>query len=96
MIIAAAGSGERMGLGRNKVLLPLNGVPILIRSAVAFSAHSWVREIVITVRPEDCQEVEEMLRRWNLAECKLAIGGPRRQDSVAAGLAALNQTWIGC
>ncbi|MGB4265539.1 MAG: 2-C-methyl-D-erythritol 4-phosphate cytidylyltransferase, partial [Limnochordia bacterium] len=37
MIIAAAGSGERMGLGRNKVLLPLNGVPILIRSAVAFS-----------------------------------------------------------
>lgn len=96
MIIAAAGSGERMGLGRNKVLLPLNGVPILIRSAVAFSAHSWVREIVITVRPEDCQEVEEMLRRWNLAECKLAIGGPRRQDSVAAGLAALNPNldWV--
>jgi len=89
VIIAAAGSGERMGLDRNKVLLPLHGIPILIRSVAAFAVHPWVEECVITVRAEDYAAVQALLEQWRVKNCKLAVGGPRRQDSVAAGLAVL-------
>ncbi len=90
VIIAAAGSGERMGLGKNKVLLPLEGIPILIRSIKAFTVHPWIKEIIIAARAEDWEEIRAMLELWQIKDVKLAIGGQRRQDSVAAGLAALS------
>ena len=90
VIIAAAGSGERMGLGKNIVLLPLEGIPILIRSIKAFTVHPWIKEIIIAARAEDWEEIRAMLELWQIKDVKLAIGGQRRQDSVAAGLAALS------
>ena len=35
-VIVAAGRGSRMGLDRNKVLYPLCGEPIVVRTARAF------------------------------------------------------------
>ncbi|HEY1135443.1 MAG TPA: NTP transferase domain-containing protein, partial [Nocardioides sp.] len=32
IVLLAAGSGTRVGAGVNKVLLPLDGVPVLVRS----------------------------------------------------------------
>ena len=34
-ILLGGGSGSRMGAGRNKVLLPLGGIPVIRRSALA-------------------------------------------------------------
>src|SRR5690554_2587711 len=79
-----------MGLGKNKVLLPLEGIPILIRSIKAFTVHPWIKEIIIAARAEDWEEIRAMLELWQIKDVKLAIGGQRRQDSVAAGLAALS------
>ena len=36
-VIVAAGRGARMGLERNKVLYPLCGEPVIVRTARAFS-----------------------------------------------------------
>ena len=36
-VIVAAGRGSRMGLDRNKVLYPLCGEPIVVRTARAFA-----------------------------------------------------------
>ncbi|HKM16863.1 MAG: 2-C-methyl-D-erythritol 4-phosphate cytidylyltransferase [Firmicutes bacterium] len=88
VIIAAAGSGERLGLNQNKILLPLDGVPILVRSIKAFTVYPWVKEIIVVVREEDYRMIQGMLEQWQI-KAQLAIGGPRRQDSVAAGIAAL-------
>ena len=37
VMIVAAGRGTRMGLGQNKVLAPLLGVPVLARTVRAFA-----------------------------------------------------------
>lgn len=89
-IIAAAGSGTRMGFSKNKVLVPLLGVPILVRSIEKFTCQAWVEQIIVVVRREDYSEVESLIKQWDLRVDKLIIGGKRRQDSVALGLESLS------
>lgn len=74
VIIAAAGSGTRMGQDVNKVLLPLCGIPILIRSIKAFAQFPWVRELVVVVRREDYNQIAELMQQWQIAGAKVVIG----------------------
>lgn len=96
VIIAAAGSGTRMGHEVNKVLLPLGGVPVLIRSIKAFADKPWVRELVVVVRREDSDQIAALVEKWQLGSVKIVVGGKRRQDSVAAGINALSREidWV--
>ena len=50
-IVLAGGSGSRMGAACNKVLLSLDGEPILCRSVEAF--RGLVEGIVLVTRPEE-------------------------------------------
>ena len=43
VIVAAAGSGTRMGIQENKVLLPLDGRPVLAHSLACFCSMEEVR-----------------------------------------------------
>jgi len=85
-IVVAAGSSRRMG-GRDKLLEPIGGRPALAWSLRTMSgAPSVARVILVTAR----ERVAEMsLLPW-VSELGVSIvaGGSRRQDSVAAGLAA--------
>lgn len=96
VIIAAAGSGTRMKHEKNKVLLPLLGIPILIRSIQQFNRQPWVNEIIVVIRSEDEEEINALLKQWNLDHVKLSIGGLRRQDSIQAGLNELSSDieWV--
>ena len=84
-VIVAAGSSRRAGF--DKLAAPLAGVPVLRRSVDAFVAAGAAT--VVVVCPES---------RWQetgLATATFPVpvirvdGGAERQDSVAAGLAAL-------
>ena len=85
-IIVAGGRGARLGAGQPKQLLEIGGRSMLQRSIDAFVAHPAVQEIVV-VLPAD-------LARGNVAIdagaklVRIAAGGERRQDSVAAGFKA--------
>lgn len=81
-IIMAAGSGTRMGLGRNKVLVPVAGKSALERSVAAFSG--LVDGTIVVINPEDI----EIIRGMELA-AQIVSGGTTRQQSVLAGLRAL-------
>jgi 2-C-methyl-D-erythritol 4-phosphate cytidylyltransferase/2-C-methyl-D-erythritol 2,4-cyclodiphosphate synthase len=93
VIIAAAGTGTRMGLDLPKQFHPLAGEPILVHTIKAFQQTAGIAEIIIAAPPEYLAETEELLNRYNLTNglAKLAIvmGGTVRQDSVKAGLDAL-------
>ena len=85
-IIVAAGSSRRMGM--DKLLWPLDGVPVLRRTIESFASSPAISAIVV-VCPEE---------RWRLLDLPefskpvlRADGGETRQDSVALGLAALPQ-----
>lgn len=86
-IIVAAGQGTRYG-APDKVLLPLGGRPVLSWALEAFSA-SLVSEIVIVVREHIRATVEALLTaRQPRIPVRVVVGGERRQDSVARGVAA--------
>ena len=90
LLIAAAGSGRRMGAEGNKLLLPVAGRPVLawtLEAALACPAISWIG---IVGQPLDGEAIAAIVAaaspdrpvRW-------IVGGDTRQESVSLGLAAL-------
>ena len=88
LLIAAAGSGRRMGGDRNKLLLPIAGRPVIawtLEAALAAERIDWIglvgqeidRNDILALVPKTAKPVE-----W-------IQGGRTRQESVQRGLAAL-------
>ncbi len=82
-VIVAAGSSTRMGCP--KLLLPLGGKPVLWHTLKAYDASS-VNAIVVVIREEDRALVSGWANALN-TPCRLAVGGATRQQSVANGMA---------
>ena len=86
-LVAAAGSSSRMG-GVDKLLQPLDGVPVLARTLTALQLAAGVDEIVIAAREEDILEFSQLCRTYGISKCsKVVRGGESRAHSVL--LAAL-------
>ena len=76
-LVAAAGSSSRMG-GVNKLLEPLDGIPVLARTLMALQAS----------QREDLVEISRLCRTYGITKCaKVVRGGESRAHSVL--LAAL-------
>ncbi|MEB3321271.1 MAG: 2-C-methyl-D-erythritol 4-phosphate cytidylyltransferase [Synechococcaceae cyanobacterium] len=95
LLIAAAGSGRRMGADRNKLLLPVAGRPVLawtLRAALACGAIEWIG---IMGQPADREAIEAIGAAARAAAAPAAVpvrwieGGATRQESVRRGLAGL-------
>ena len=90
VIFPAAGAGRRMKADRNKVLLELSGVPILLRTLRRFSAVPAVAELIVVVAKDEVAFVEEMLEKaQGLKPWCVVQGGAERQYSIANGMAHL-------
>jgi 2-C-methyl-D-erythritol 4-phosphate cytidylyltransferase len=84
-IVVAAGRGERLGHPLPKAYVPLRGRSLLGHAVAALAASERV-DAVLPVLPAGMGVPDDA------AHAKLlpaAVGGERRQDSVAAGIAAL-------
>jgi 2-C-methyl-D-erythritol 4-phosphate cytidylyltransferase len=87
-IIVAAGSSQRMG-GIDKLLRELDGRPLIAYSIAAFAASNEVQRIVIVASNANFDAVSAIA--WQLApDARVVLGGARRQDSVRAGINALD------
>jgi 2-C-methyl-D-erythritol 4-phosphate cytidylyltransferase len=87
-ILAAAGSGERLGLDRPKAFAPLNNRPLVAEPLERLDASEWVEGIVIAAPPEweePCILVAEEVAAGKVA--KAVTGGRTRSESVRAALA---------
>ena len=88
VLIAAAGSGKRMGAGCNKLLLKIAGRPILSWTLDAVIAANSVEWIGIIGQPIDKKSIMALL-----ADCSKPFtwidGGTTRQESVQLGLEGL-------
>ncbi|MFN5695513.1 MAG: 2-C-methyl-D-erythritol 4-phosphate cytidylyltransferase [Cyanobacteriota bacterium] len=90
LLIAAAGTGRRMGATGNKLLLPVAGAPVLAWTLRAALACQEIRWIGIMGQPVDAEAVAAIVA----AACpdrpvEWILGGDTRQESVSLGLAAL-------
>ena len=82
-IVAAAGSGLRLGADRPKALVPLAGRP-LVSWSVETLLGSGVAEVVVAVPGGELAAFTAVLP----AEVRLVVGGASRTASVRAALAA--------
>lgn len=97
VIIAAAGSGTRMGAEGNKVLLPLDGKPLLQHSLECFGQMGEVTELVVVTREIDLEQVGSLVKHVLPNKVVQIIeGGAERQESVYLGLKALSSDtdWV--
>jgi 2-C-methyl-D-erythritol 4-phosphate cytidylyltransferase/2-C-methyl-D-erythritol 2,4-cyclodiphosphate synthase len=86
-VVVAAGSSSRMG-GIDKLMAPLAGRPLLAWSTAAIAAVDTVERIVVVASPERLTSIRGA--PWLPAKVTAVVaGGQRRQDSVGAGIAAL-------
>lgn len=88
-VVAAAGRSTRMG-GADKQLLPLSGIPVLIRSLYALEQVPQVEGIVVVAPPDGVERFREAVSEWNLEKITAVVpGGVNRQQSVLFGLLAV-------
>jgi 2-C-methyl-D-erythritol 4-phosphate cytidylyltransferase len=90
IVLLAAGSGRRVGADRNKVLLPLGGVPVLAHSVRTALRVDGAHRVVVVVRPEDGAAVAEAIGpHLGSHDAWLVDGGEERHDSEYRALQAL-------
>lgn len=84
-MIVAAGSGERLGAGMPKALVPLRGRPLLHWALDALASHPDVDSVVVVAPAAAVTAVQDSVG----ALASVVAGGSTRQRSVDLGLAAL-------
>ena len=86
-VVPAAGLGLRMG--SRKLLLPIDGTPILVHALRRLRMARGCVELVLAVHRDD---MDEMLARADqLAVTRVVEGGATRQQSVLAALRAVSE-----
>lgn len=91
-IILSGGKGSRMKMKKSKQLLKLLKKPIICYSIEAFNRNKNIDEIILIIRPEEEEEIKEILTEYNLwKKLKLVYGGKERYNSVENGLKSLNK-----
>ena len=88
VIIAAAGSGTRMGGGIPKQFLEIEGKPVLVKTALAFSQNQYIDGFFVVTGEEYIEKSKKLLEGIDKFMGVVA-GGAQRQDSVYNGLKVL-------
>jgi 2-C-methyl-D-erythritol 4-phosphate cytidylyltransferase len=83
VIIPAAGQGKRMGVGKNKLLLELNGIPLFIHTIRVFEMDEECESIVLAIHPNDEVEFKILLENHKITKVThIVSGGKERQHSI--------------
>jgi 2-C-methyl-D-erythritol 4-phosphate cytidylyltransferase len=86
-VLAAAGSGERLGADRPKAFVRLGDEPLLAQSLARLDASDWIDAIVVAAPPgweEPAILLAEELGCSKVSTC--VAGGATRADSVRRGV----------
>jgi 2-C-methyl-D-erythritol 4-phosphate cytidylyltransferase len=88
-IIVAGGSSQRMGL--DKLFAIVAGEPVIAHAIRAFDRTTSVSEIIVVAREDRHDEIQQISRDAGFKKLlSIVPGGERRQDSVRAGLDAID------
>ena len=74
-IIFAGGSGVRMGAGKPKQFLEINGRPIIIYTLDIFEDHPAIDEIYIACKEDYIGKLERLLARYSITKVKAIVPG---------------------
>ena len=86
-VIAAAGSGERLGAGGPKAFVELAGRPLLAHSLEAIAAARRIGAVVVAAPAgAGLERAQALLGDYPTLEGTVVAGGPSRAESVALAL----------
>ena len=88
-VIVAAGNASRMG-GIDKVMAPLGGEPMIVRTVRTFQNCVAVKEIVIVTREDLIPKITSLCGKFDKVMAVVA-GGKDRAESVKNGLRMLSK-----
>jgi len=84
MVVVAAGSSQRMG--QDKMLLELEGRPVLAHTLLALESSNRVGEVVVVTREDLVGTVASLCRELGLQKVKTVVrGGATRVESAHLG-----------
>ncbi len=87
VVIPAAGKGTRIGQGRPKQFIDLEGKPLLFHVLEYFQSTSLIDLMILVGPADDLISMREEVARNNLTKVlDVVAGGVQRQDSVWNGL----------
>ncbi len=87
VLLLCGGSGTRMGVRENKTLLPIGGVPGIVRCFRAYAEET--AGAVLVVRGGEEALFRDTLAAWGCYPLAIVPGGEDRQSSALRGLQAL-------
>lgn len=83
LIVAAAGSGKRMGLEQKKQFLKFRGVSLYLNAVLQGEKSNLIDEIIIVTSKDDIETVKNECSELKIKKVKKVIcGGAERQDSI--------------
>lgn len=89
VVIPAAGLSARMGT--DKMLVELDGAPILAHTIKVFQTSPRINQIVVVGSRTNVEPIRRLVEDFSFSKVsKIVHGGPRRQDSVWDGLSTLS------
>ncbi len=96
-VIAAAGSGTRLGTKMPKQFLDLAGQPILSWCLQAFCSSYLISDIVVVTHPDYQELAGDIVEKYACSRpVKVVTGGATRQESVFNGVKASSESasWV--
>lgn len=89
-VIVAAGNSQRMG--RDKILMPLNGKPSIAYTLEAFQKSDYIDEIVVVTKLDNLAVMADICHDYGITKTsKVVCGGNCRLESSIAGVAAVSE-----
>jgi 2-C-methyl-D-erythritol 4-phosphate cytidylyltransferase len=87
-IVAAAGSGRRLGLKVRKPFVKLAGIPLVVHTLKALSSSRVIGAIIVAAEPGLTGRFESLVKRYKLDKVIAVVAGGRtRAESVRNCLA---------
>ena len=87
-VIVAAGTASRMG-GIDKVMAPIGGEPMIVRTVRAFQNCDAIKQIVVVTRQDLVVPISDLCHQFDKVQAVM-VGGSSRQESVEIGLGVLS------
>ena len=99
VIVAAAGAGKRLGLGKNKAFAEVGGLPLLVQCLRMVNNTGMARKSIVAVGADEVAMTEALLKDYHEyfagLQTTVVAGGAERTDSVKNALAlAGSEGWI--
>lgn len=93
-IILAGGSSTRMG-GKDKQLIEIEGVPVIVKSAMIFQKSAVITDIIIAAKAEEKEHIESLCESFGITKLKaVTAGGVSRAESARKAFALVKNADI--